>query len=364
MPPQSLMFRIRAALKTISLPEGGDLVGTGRVRDISVSPAGVAKADLKLDDLPPQRANDLAARAKTSIEAVDGVARAVIIGGPPPPQMSGGHANALGLTNKKQAAIAADAETLRDVTRIIAVASGKGGVGKSTITLNLALAAAARGLKVGLIDADIYGPSLPTLLGLNGVKPDFREGRLQPLMAHGLATMSIGYLVEEQKADAWRGPMVMGASRQLFNDVDWGTLDLMLIDTPPGTGDVHLTLGQMTRNGRPLLDGAVIVSTPQELALADVRRGAAFFRKVDVPILGVIENMAYLAQADGSKLHLFGDGGARRAAQDLEAPFLGEIPILPDLRARCDAGTPVDYSLEDDEIADSFRKVFDILLTD
>lgn len=229
------------------------------------------------------------------------------------------------------------ADPLAEVGHVIAVASGKGGVGKSTTTVNLGLALRALGLKVGILDADIYGPSLPTLLGLHG-KPAMGEGRkLKPMRAFGLEAMSMGLLVEPETAMVWRGPMVMSAITQMMADVEWGKLDILLVDMPPGTGDAQLALAQGTR-----LAGAVIVSTPQDLSLIDARRGIAMFRKVDVPILGIIENMSHFVCPDCGGSHaIFGQGGARAEAARLGVPYLGGIPLTMDLRVASDAGQPV-----------------------
>jgi ATP-binding protein involved in chromosome partitioning len=224
----------------------------------------------------------------------------------------------------------------RPARTIVAVASAKGGVGKSTVAVNLAVAAARLGLRVGLMDADITGPSLPTMLGAVGIKPEVTpDKKMRPLKAHGIVSASIGYLVDPDNPVVWRGPMMMSAVTQLITDVDWGDLDILFIDTPPGTGEVQLTLVQ-----RLPLDGVVIVSTPQEVALADVRRGVAMFRKTAVPVLGVIENMAWFEQQDGSRAYIFGEGGAQRTATELGVPFLGALPILSDLREGGDAGVP------------------------
>jgi ATP-binding protein involved in chromosome partitioning len=235
----------------------------------------------------------------------------------------------------KTSRIEAAADQLAGVKHVIAIASGKGGVGKSTLAANLAVAFARRGLRTGLLDADIYGPSLPVLFGLKD-KPAMRDGKIVPIEKFGVRAMSIGLLVDERKALAWRGPMVMGAVRQLIGDVDWGALDVLVIDTPPGTGDAHLTLAQSKR-----LTGAVIVSTPQEMALADVRRGVELFRQVSVPIIGIVENMAWLDDGAGGKSFLFGKGGAEKAASDIGVPFLGALPIYPDLRVASDEGEPI-----------------------
>jgi ATP-binding protein involved in chromosome partitioning len=224
----------------------------------------------------------------------------------------------------------------RPARTIVAVASAKGGVGKSTVAVNLAVAAARLGLRVGLMDADITGPSLPTMLGTVGQKPEVTADKtMRPLRAHGIVSASIGYLIDPDNPVVWRGPMMMSAVSQLITDVDWGDLDILFIDTPPGTGEVQLTLVQ-----RLPLDGVVIVSTPQEVALADVRRGVAMFRKTAVPVLGVIENMAWFEQQDGSRAYIFGEGGAQRTATELGVPFIGALPILADLREGGDAGVP------------------------
>ena len=225
---------------------------------------------------------------------------------------------------------------LPGVQHVIAVASGKGGVGKSTTAVNLAVALAQAGRSVGLLDADIYGPSLPTMLGLRG-KPDLRGDRMVPMEAWGLKAMSIGLLVDQETAMVWRGPMVMGALQQLLGQVEWGPLDVMVLDMPPGTGDAQLTIAQKLK-----LAGAVIVSTPQDVALMDARRGVRMFEKTQVPVLGLVENMSFFCcPACGHRAELFGHGGARQEAARLGVDFLGEIPLLLDIRESGDAGTPI-----------------------
>jgi ATP-binding protein involved in chromosome partitioning len=241
------------------------------------------------------------------------------------------------------------------VKHIVAVASGKGGVGKSTTAVNLALGLQTLGLKVGVLDADVYGPSMPRLLGLTRrpepVEPGSRT--LKPLQGFGLKVMSIGFLVEEDTPMIWRGPMVMSALQQMLREVDWGELDVMVVDMPPGTGDAQLTLAQQTP-----LAGAVIVSTPQDLALIDARKGLNMFRRVDVPVLGIIENMSYfVCHKCGERHEIFGHGGARMEADRLGIAFLGEIPLDPEMRWRSDAGQPIVASNPDSVHAAIFRDI-------
>jgi ATP-binding protein involved in chromosome partitioning len=241
---------------------------------------------------------------------------------------------------------------LPGVKSVIAVASGKGGVGKSTVAVNLAVALAQTGLKVGLLDADIYGPSLPRMLGLNR-KPEVRDGKMLPLHAWGLSCMSIGFLVDEETAMVWRGPMVMGALNQLLTQVEWGTLDVLVIDMPPGTGDTQLTLAQ-----KASLFGAVIVSTPQDIALLDARRGTKMFEQVRVPVLGIVENMSYFNCPNcHHRTDIFGHGGARAEAARIGVPFLGEVPLLLAIRETGDEGAPITASDPEGEAAQAFKAI-------
>jgi ATP-binding protein involved in chromosome partitioning len=223
------------------------------------------------------------------------------------------------------------------VASVIAVASGKGGVGKSTVAVNLALGLAKLGLKVGLLDADIYGPSLPRLLGIREKPETGADKKLRPIVKFGIKTMSIGFLVGEDTPMIWRGPMVQSALTQMMSDVSWAPLDILVLDMPPGTGDAQLTIAQ-----RVPLKGAVIVSTPQDLALIDARKGLAMFEKTKVPILGIVENMStYICPHCGKESHIFGHGGARDTAKTLGVPFLGEVPLVATIRETSDAGTPI-----------------------
>ena len=241
---------------------------------------------------------------------------------------------------------------LPGVGAVIAVASGKGGVGKSTTAVNLAVGLRRLGLSVGLLDADIHGPSLPRMLGIT-TQPEMRDKLMVPIEAWGLKTMSIGFLVEERTAMIWRGPMVMGALGQLMGDVDWGTLDVLVVDMPPGTGDAQLTMAQKVS-----LAGAVIVSTPQDIALLDARRAVTMFEKTRVPVLGIVENMSFFCCPKcGERSDLFGHGGARREAATLGVPFLGEVPLLLDIRTSADAGTPIAARQPDSEAGRAYATV-------
>jgi ATP-binding protein involved in chromosome partitioning len=239
------------------------------------------------------------------------------------------------------------------VDAVIAVASGKGGVGKSTTAVNLALGLRDLGLKVGILDADIYGPSLPKLLAIKEKPQTVGGTRLKPISRYGLTVMSIGFLIDEETPMIWRGPMVMSAITQMLREVEWGTLDVMVVDMPPGTGDAQLTMAQQVP-----LKGAVIVSTPQDLALIDARRGIAMFKRVNVPVLGIVENMSYfLCPQCGTRSNIFGHGGARHEAERLGVPFLGEVPLHMTIREKSDSGLPVVATEPDGEHAKIYREI-------
>ena len=243
----------------------------------------------------------------------------------------------------------------RGVDRIIAIASGKGGVGKSTVSSNLAVALDSKGLKVGLLDADVYGPSQPRMLGVSG-RPSSPDGStILPLRNHGVTLMSLGLMAPEDEAIVWRGPMLMGALQQMMNQVEWGRLDVLLVDLPPGTGDVQMTLSQ-----KFFVAGAVIVSTPQDIALMDARKGIDMFKRMDVPLFGLIENMAsFICDGCGKEHHPFGHGGARAEAEKLGSPFLGEIPLDLDIRVGSDGGVPIVVSKPDSPQAQAFQRIAD-----
>jgi ATP-binding protein involved in chromosome partitioning len=245
------------------------------------------------------------------------------------------------------------------VKNIIAVASGKGGVGKSTVAVNLALALAKAGAKVGLIDADIYGPSIPIMFGLEGVRPKARDvdgkTRIEPIEKYGIKLLSIGFFTDPNQPVPWRGPMVSTAVKQLFNDADWGELDYLVVDLPPGTGDIHITVTQTFP-----VTGAVVVTTPQNVALADAKKGVGMFMMaaINVPILGIVENMSYFTPAElpANKYYIFGQGGGHKLARELEVPFLGEIPLIKNISDSGDAGMPIVLH-EDESMATAFMEM-------
>ncbi|MDD2705994.1 MAG: Mrp/NBP35 family ATP-binding protein [Acidocella sp.] len=311
-------FKVENRLDGISLRDG--------MVQVSLTVARAEAAGLE----PLRRDMEAALRAMPGIRAATVVLTAHAA--PPPP---------------------APAETLLpEVKAVVAVASGKGGVGKSTVAVNLAVALAQDGLKVGILDADIYGPSLPKMLGLSA-QPEVRGGRIIPLEAWGLKIMSIGFLVPEEKALVWRGPMVMGALNQMLGQVEWGALDVLIVDMPPGTGDAQLTLVQKAKPA-----GAVIVSTPQDIALLDARRGVKMFEQTGVPIFGIVENMSYFCCPNcGHRSEIFGHGGARAEAARIGVPFLGEIPLQLAIREAGDEGTPITAAAPESEVAAAFRAV-------
>ncbi len=242
---------------------------------------------------------------------------------------------------------------IEGIKNIIAVASGKGGVGKSTTSANLALALASDGAKVGILDADIYGPSMPRMLGMSGT-PESKDGStLEPMENHNLKAMSIGFLVEEDTPMIWRGPMVTQALEQLLRDTNWGDLDYLVVDLPPGTGDTQLTLSQKIP-----VSGAVIVTTPQDIALLDARKGLAMFEKVEVPVLGIVENMSiHVCSACGNSEHIFGEGGGERMSKEFDVDFLGGLPLNITIREQADAGNPTVIADPDGQISDMYREI-------
>ncbi|MCK1285853.1 Mrp/NBP35 family ATP-binding protein [Bradyrhizobium sp. 44] len=355
------------SLARIKSPRGVALTNANVLSAISAAD-GKVFFSINVDAAEARAWESVRAEAEAAVRAIPGVTTVMVAltaerkagaAPPPPPTPSRGtpgvqpvHAHKPPPQGGAQSPMARQSE-IPGVAAVIAVASGKGGVGKSTTALNLALGLRDLGLKVGLLDADIYGPSVPRLTGLHA-KPELDgERKMIPLRRFGLAIMSIGFLVEEETAMIWRGPMVMSAVTQMLRDVAWGQLDVLVVDMPPGTGDAQLTLAQNVP-----LKGAVIVSTPQDLSLIDARRGLAMFKKVNVPVLGIVENMSYFQCPQcGTKSDIFGHGGARHEAEKLGVPFLGEVPLHMAIRATSDAGTPVVDSEPDGPHAAIYRAI-------
>jgi ATP-binding protein involved in chromosome partitioning len=338
---------IRAALSAIRGPNDVELLSAGQIQGLTLRDGAVsfvldigAASPEAME--PTRQASIRAVEALPGVKSVTAVMTADAAARPQAPRARQATINA-GVARETAPPAPAAKTPLPGVAAIIGVASGKGGVGKSTVAVNLALALSRLGLRIGLLDADIYGPSVPRLLGLKG-KPVSKDGkRLEPMEAYGIKAMSIGLLFDPDSAAIWRGPVATTALNQLMTDTNWGELDALIIDMPPGTGDIHLTLAQ-----RVAMTGAVIVSTPQDIALIDARKGLAMFRRVAVPVLGIVENMSvYACPNCGHQEHIFGDGGAKATAKELDVPLLAEIPLRRTIRETSDAGTPVVVSAPD-----------------
>lgn len=352
--------QVEKALETVIYPGSGkNIVALGMVSEIFIADA---KAYFSIT-VPADKASEmepLRLAAERAAKSVEGIAGAVVAltadrqpgqqqpapARPAPPRPAAAPGRPTPQPGSSKVGVPG-------VRAIIAVASGKGGVGKSTTAVNLALGLQALGLKVGMLDADIYGPSLPRLLKISG-RPKQQEDRIiLPMENYGLKVMSMGFLVDEEAAMIWRGPMVQSALMQMLREVAWGELDVLVLDMPPGTGDAQLTIAQQVP-----LAGAVIVSTPQDLALADARKGITMFRKVEVPLLGVIENMSYFIAPDtGARYDIFGHGGAKAEAERIGVPFLGEVPLTISIREMSDAGTPVVVAEPDGPQAAIYRDI-------
>ncbi|TCP89019.1 ATP-binding protein involved in chromosome partitioning [Rhizobium sp. PP-CC-2G-626] len=364
--------RVLDALRAVRGPElEGNIVDLGLVSDVFISDAKVYFSIT----VPAERARELdplRAAAERVVKDIPGVKGAMVAltadrkagtpaPRPPVPPVPGGP---VGRTPSRAPGPAAPAHAhpaprgpvkagIPGVGAIIAVASGKGGVGKSTTSANLALALHANGLKVGILDADIYGPSMPRLLKISGRPEQIGGKMIKPMENYGLKVMSMGFLVDEEVAMIWRGPMIQSALLQMLREVAWGELDVLVVDMPPGTGDAQLTMAQQVP-----LAGAVIVSTPQDLALIDARKGLAMFRKVEVPVLGIVENMSYFIAPDtGARYDIFGHGGARNEAERIGVPFLGEVPLTIAIRETSDAGTPLVALEPDGPVAAVYRDI-------
>ena len=401
----TLKEEVLAKLAAVQSPDGRPLTATGKLSDIVVT-GGKVFFCVTVEAARVQQWESVRERAQAAVRAVPGVESVMIAltaergdgaGGRAPSQPSSASGGGLSRTSGggKSESGAAGAVLPRSaplqrspmatgagpaagarpgegaghgpghgpagipgVDAIIAVASGKGGVGKSTVAVNLALALHELGLKAGILDADIYGPSLPRLLAIRERPQTIGGTRLKPIVRHGMPVMSIGFLVEEETPMIWRGPMVISALTQMLREVDWGTLDVMVVDMPPGTGDAQLTMAQQVP-----LKGAVIVSTPQDLALVDARRGIAMFRRVNVPVIGIVENMAYYLPAPGAEPdYIFGRGGGQRLAEMIGAPLLGQIPLDPALREGGDRGQPLTLTRPDAPASLVFEQIAAALL--
>src|SRR4051812_8617399 len=330
--------QVLACLQGINSPEGIPLPDTGTLSDV-VATDGKVFFSISVDAAQVKAWEAVRERAEKAVRALPGVQSALVAltaerkAGAPSARTPPGPAP----TGARPAPRGDSVQGVPGVEAIIAVASGKGGVGKSTTAVNLALGLASLGLRVGILDADIYGPSLPKLLAIKERPQTLGGTRLKPITRYGLTVMSIGFLIDEETPMIWRGPMVISALTQMLREVEWGTLDVMVVDMPPGTGDAQLTMAQQVP-----LKGAVIVSTPQDLALIDAGRGIAMFKRVNVPVLGIVENMSYfLCPSCGERSDLFSHGGAQREAERLGGPFLGEVPLHIDIREKSNAGLPV-----------------------
>lgn len=354
--------RILAALRTVTAPDAGaDIVAAGTVEGLAITGDTVSFA---LAIAPEQAAafEPVRQRAEAAVRAVPGVAKVMAVltahSAQPapakgaPPDLGSGRARP-GDKPLRPVPPAPNDGRIPGVDRLIAVASGKGGVGKSTVAVNLALALAQEGARVGLLDADVYGPSQPRLLGVSG-RPSSPDGKtIDPMTAHGIAVMSMGFMTGEDQSIVWRGPMLMSALTQMLHQVNWGRLDYLVVDLPPGTGDVQLTLAQKAK-----VAGAVVVSTPQDIALIDALKAIDMFRKTNIPVLGVIENMStFCCPNCGHETPIFGHGGARAEAARLGLPFLGEIPLDLDTRVLSDRGTPIVAAQPRGPQAERFRSV-------
>jgi ATP-binding protein involved in chromosome partitioning len=350
--------QILEVLARVSFPGfSRDIVELGLVQRVAIDGDAV-RLDLELGQVPPPLAERVQVEIRRTLAAVDGVGKvefrsagaaasppSLRVVGSAPPRPSAAASGGL------------DAQLIPQVRHTIAVASGKGGVGKSTVAVNLAAALARRGARTGLLDADIYGPSIPLMTGLKDERPiiDAETQRLVPFERFGVRLMSLGFLMSPDEAVIWRGPMVMKAIEQLLRDVAWGELDVLIVDMPPGTGDAQLTLSQRVR-----LSGAVVVTTPQDVALADAIKGVTMFRKVGVPVLGIVENMSYFRCPHCSeRSEIFGHGGGRIQADRLGVPFLGEIPLDTSIRNSGDTGRPVAAESEENDLGDAFLRLAD-----
>jgi ATP-binding protein involved in chromosome partitioning len=350
----ALQARLAAALSPIANPRtGASIYSTQQVRDIASTRDGKVRVTLLLG---AQDDPTLARQVRQALEKVEGVtdvrvdvkdaaeanapaaahAHGHTHAAPAPAKAAGRALPVMGNDPAPRTPAAPTPVTYPKLGRILAISSGKGGVGKSTVTTNLAIALAKAGKRVGIMDADIYGPNIPRMMGVDEAPP-VKDDKIQPLEAHGVKIMSLGFLIERDQPAIWRGPIVMKIITQFLRDVDWGTLDFLLVDMPPGTGDAQLSLVQATN-----VSGAVIVTTPQEVAVGDALRGAKMFERVGVPVLGIVENMSYFESPEtGKPMAIFGTGGGKRLADELGVPLLGEVPLYPPVLEGGDRGAPI-----------------------
>jgi len=339
---------VTAALKTINDPvAGSDIMASGVVRALNIDEAGTVRFVMEIAPGHAKAYEAVKSEAETALNALDGVSSVSIV--------LTGHSDKAAPPDLKpqRAAEPSGPQKVPGIDRIIAIASGKGGVGKSTVSANLACALAQQGRRVGLLDADVYGPSQPRMLGVSG-RPASPDGKIiLPMRNHGVTMMSIGLMTNEDQAVVWRGPMLMGALQQMMTQVQWGALDVLLVDLPPGTGDVQMTLSQKFR-----VDGAIVVSTPQDVALLDARKGIDMFQQLKVPIVGMIENMStHICSNCGHEEHMFGHGGVAAEAAKINVPLLAEIPLDLQIRLAADGGAPVTVSQPDSPQAKAFQDV-------
>ena len=336
-------------LKTLIDPVSGDnLVSAGVVRALQVAPTGRVSFVMEMGSGNAEAYATVRSDAETALRQMEGVSEVAIAATAPaapakaPPD--------LGLAKKSEPK---GPEKIPGIDNIIAIASGKGGVGKSTVSANIAAALAQQGRRVGLLDADVYGPSQPRMLGVSG-RPSSPDGKtILPMRNHGVTMMSVGLMTNDDQAVVWRGPMLMGALQQMLTQVQWGALDVLLVDLPPGTGDVQMTLAQKAQ-----VDGAIIVSTPQDVALLDARKGIDMFQQLKVPILGMVENMStHICSACGNEEHVFGHGGVAAEAAKLGVPLLAEVPLDIQIRLAADGGAPITVSQPDSKQAAAFHAV-------
>jgi len=340
------------ALKGVSTPSGTDLVESGVVRALNVD-AGSVRFVMEIAPSDAEAYGAVKTAAETALQGIGVEAVQIVMTGHSAPSKPAAPAGEAPPDLKPQKTAPAGPQPVPGVDRILAIASGKGGVGKSTVSANLAVALAQQGRRVGLLDADVYGPSQPRMLGITG-RPASPDGTtILPLRNHGVTSMSIGYMTNDDQAVVWRGPMLMGALQQMMTQVQWGALDVLIVDLPPGTGDVQMTLGQKFK-----VDGAVVVSTPQDIALIDARKGLDMFNQMNIPVVGMIENMStHICSNCGHEEHLFGHGGVASEAEKLGIDLLAEVPLHMSIRQAADGGAPIVASAPDSPQAEVFRTI-------